>query len=81
VPDLTLTVTRSRWAGLGAGHGHLRTRTLDVLAEGRRGFSRPRRAELVLPLGATVDPGTGEEVRPSVTERDENPTPMVRRAG
>jgi hypothetical protein len=81
VPDLTLTATGSRWAGLGTGHGHLRTRTFDVLAEGRRGFSRPRRAELVLPLGAVPDPGAAEVVRPSVAGRDEHPTPVVRRAG
>jgi hypothetical protein len=52
-PDLTLTASGSRWTGLGAGHGHLRTRVVDVVADGRRGFARSRRAEVVFPLGAT----------------------------
>ena len=47
-PDLTLTTDGSQWSGLGAGHGHLRARVLTVRAEGRRSFSRPRHAELVL---------------------------------
>ncbi len=85
-PDLTLTATGSRWSGLGAGHGHLRTRTLDVLAEGRRGFSRPRRAELVLPLGAAPGPVAADGVDsptriPAGVGQDERVIPAVRRAG
>jgi hypothetical protein len=76
VPDLTLTAARSRWAGLGAGHGYLRTRTLDVVAEGRRGFSRPRQTELVLPLGAGPEPGAAIGAEPG-----ERSPSVVRRAG
>ena len=47
-PDLNLCAAGSQWSGLGAGHGHLRSRVLTVRAEGRRSFSRPRQAELVL---------------------------------
>lgn len=47
-PDLNLCAAGSQWSGLGTGHGHLRTRVLTVRAEGRRSFSRPRQAELVL---------------------------------
>lgn len=64
-PDLTLTATGSRWVGLGVGHGHLRARVVEVVAEGRRGFARPRRAEVMFPLGtapveqAASDVGAG----------------------
>jgi len=51
-PDVTLTTGASQWSGLGAGHGHLRARMLTVRAEGRRGFSRPCRIDLVLPAEA-----------------------------
>jgi hypothetical protein len=47
--DVSLTVTATRWEGLGQGHGHLRARRAVVEAGGRRGFDRPRRAELWLP--------------------------------
>jgi hypothetical protein len=55
-PDLRLTAASSRWDGLGLGHGNLRARTIEVLAEGRRGFARPRRVEVVVPSGAAPAP-------------------------
>jgi hypothetical protein len=64
-PDLRLGVVAARWEGLGQGHGHLRSRRVTVEATGRRGLSRPRRAELLLPgpsgavelVVATAEPG------------------------
>jgi hypothetical protein len=47
--DVTLSVVATTWEGLGRGHGHLRARRATVEAGGRRGFDRPRRAELWLP--------------------------------
>jgi hypothetical protein len=47
--DVTLAVTATTWEGLGQGHGHLRARRAVVEASGRRGFDRPRQAELWLP--------------------------------
>ncbi len=65
-PDLRLTATASRWHGLGAGHGHLRSRTIEVLAEGRRSFSRPRRGEIVMPLAPAHGPA-GSPLAPAVS--------------
>jgi hypothetical protein len=48
-PELRLGAVASRWEGLHDGHGHLRSRRLTVEATGRRGLSRPRRVELLLP--------------------------------
>jgi hypothetical protein len=48
-PELRLGVVATRWHGLGHGHGHLQARHVTVEASGRRGLSRPRRAELLLP--------------------------------
>lgn len=48
-PDLSVVAGPSRWEGLGAGHGRLRARRVAVEVAGRRGASRPRRAELWLP--------------------------------
>jgi hypothetical protein len=47
--DVSLTVVATTWEGLGLGHGHLRARRATVEATGRRGFDRPRRADLWLP--------------------------------
>jgi hypothetical protein len=44
-----MSVVATTWEGLGRGHGHLRARRATVEAGGRRGFARPRRAELWLP--------------------------------
>ncbi len=71
-PDVRLDVRSARWEGLGAGHGHLRGRRVEVVAEGRRGAARARRAALWLPdaegrVRAAV-------VRP---ERREEPAPLV----
>jgi hypothetical protein len=48
-PELRLGAVAARWEGLHQGHGHLRSRRLTVEATGRRGLSRPRRVELLLP--------------------------------
>lgn len=47
--DVRLAVAGSEWQGLGEGHGHLRARRVEVVAEGRRAATRPRRALLWLP--------------------------------
>jgi hypothetical protein len=49
VCELSLSVSSIHWNGLGRGHGHLEGRMVEVVAEGRRGASRPRRARLWLP--------------------------------
>ena len=48
-PDLRLEVVDAVWTGLGHGHGHLRERRVTIEAMGRRGASRPRRSQLLLP--------------------------------
>jgi hypothetical protein len=66
--DVTLTVTATRWEGLGRGHGHLRARRATVVAGGRRGFDRPRQAELWLPGpgGALAEAPPLADVQPLV---------------
>ena len=61
-PDLGLVATAASWSGLGVGHGHLRSCALQVHAEGRRAFSRPRVAEVRLPLGAGGAGAAGDAV-------------------
>ena len=48
-PDLLMRVEDGQWAGLGEGHGHLRTRSVTVMAVGRRAAARPVRCRLWLP--------------------------------
>lgn len=48
-PDLRLDVIEATWTGLGHGHGHLRERRVTIEATGRRGASRPRRSQVLLP--------------------------------
>lgn len=48
-PDLRLEVVEAAWMGLGHGHGHLRERRVTIEAVGRRGASRPRRSQVLLP--------------------------------
>jgi hypothetical protein len=64
--DVSLAVTATTWEGLGRGHGHLRARRAVVEATGRRGFDRPRRAEVWLPgPGGVLAPAPPlAEVRP-----------------
>ncbi|HTO01176.1 MAG TPA: hypothetical protein VL068_10920 [Microthrixaceae bacterium] len=47
--DVQLSVIDSEWVGVGHGSGRLRKRRLTIEVGGRRGLSRPRRAELWLP--------------------------------
>jgi hypothetical protein len=48
-PDVHLVGTAGVWEGLGWGFGHLRSRQLQVRAEGRRLAGRPRHATVWLP--------------------------------
>lgn len=48
-PDVRLVGTAGVWEGLGWGFGHLRSRQLQVRAEGRRLAGRPRHATVWLP--------------------------------
>jgi len=60
--DLDLIVEQARWEGLEGGAGHLRTRTVEVVATGRRSAARPRRVRVLLPgpdgLVAAASPET-----------------------
>ncbi|MGH7698766.1 MAG: hypothetical protein ACRENV_08855, partial [Candidatus Dormibacteria bacterium] len=47
--DIELVVTATGWHGLEAGHGALAYRTMEVRSSGRRGASRERRVQLLLP--------------------------------
>ncbi|MGB3411539.1 MAG: hypothetical protein WBA45_10100 [Microthrixaceae bacterium] len=49
VADVELTVLDSEWVGTGQGSGHLRRRRLTVEVGGRRGLSRARHVEMLLP--------------------------------
>jgi hypothetical protein len=44
-----LFVARQEWTGIGAGHGRLRARRVQVVADGRGAWSRPRARWLWLP--------------------------------
>jgi hypothetical protein len=44
-----LLVARQEWTGMGAGHGRLRARKVQVVADGRGAWSRPRARWLWLP--------------------------------
>lgn len=48
-PDVRLIGITSVWEGLGWGFGHLRSRQLQIRAEGRRLAGRPRHATVWLP--------------------------------
>jgi hypothetical protein len=48
-PDVRLTGITSVWEGLGWGFGHLRSRQLQIRADGRRLAGRPRHATVWLP--------------------------------
>jgi hypothetical protein len=52
--DLCLVITASRWEGLGQGHGRLEARRVEVVAGGRGGAAKQRRAWLWLPGPAAV---------------------------
>jgi hypothetical protein len=47
--QVRLGITSQEWAGIGAGHGRLRARRVQVLADGRGAWSRPRVQWLWLP--------------------------------
>jgi hypothetical protein len=67
--DISVTGTATVWEGLGWGTGHLRSRQVQVRAEGRRLAGRPRQAGVWLP-----DPdGEVTTARPVAT-----PTPLHR---
>lgn len=60
-----LLVARQEWAGIGAGHGRLRARRVQVVADGRGAWSRPRARWLWLPgpdgsVAAVAQGVTGE---------------------
>jgi hypothetical protein len=44
--DVRLSVAGDAWSGIGCGHGHLAARTLEVRAEGRGAYARPRTARV-----------------------------------
>ncbi len=52
--EVALTVLGGRWAGLGSGHGRLRRGELDVEVTGRGAASRPRRAQVCLPVSTAM---------------------------
>jgi hypothetical protein len=65
-----LRVDRQRWDGAGDGYGRLRARRADVVAEGRGGLARPRRAWLWLPgpdgtVTAAAAPADSRNMEPS----------------
>jgi hypothetical protein len=47
--DVRLTAQSGQWQGIGDGHGRLRSRLVDVHAEGRGSAARPRSTQLWLP--------------------------------
>ncbi len=47
--QVRLRITSQSWAGIGAGHGRLRGRRVQVVADGRGGWSRPQARWLWLP--------------------------------
>lgn len=47
--DVELAVVHSEWSGIGQGWGRLVQRRITLEVGGRRGLSRPRRVELLLP--------------------------------
>ncbi len=47
--DVGIRVTAAQWSGLGSGHGRLRSRKVEVLAQGRGAATRARVASLLLP--------------------------------
>jgi hypothetical protein len=50
--DLRLSVTEQHWDGLGDGHGYLRAHRVQIHAEGRGRFARPRQATVWMAGGA-----------------------------
>ena len=59
--DLELRGVGADWSGIGQGWGRLTSRRLVVEVTGRRGATRPRRGELLLP-GPTGAPSAAVEV-------------------
>ncbi len=60
--DVRLVCESAEWSGTGQGWGHLSERRVTVSVEGRRGFDRPRRVDLLLPGvdgAVTVVDGSG----------------------
>jgi hypothetical protein len=61
-----LLIARQEWAGIGDGHGRLRARRVQVVADGRGAWSRPRARWLWLPAPdgcvAAVAEGVAGEV-------------------
>lgn len=47
--QVRLRITSQSWAGIGSGHGRLRGRRVQVVADGRGGWSRPQARWLWLP--------------------------------
>lgn len=82
--DVRLECRSGGWFGTGSGWGHLADRHLTVSVEGRRGFDRNRRWELLLPGPDGVSIRSGEPATPT-REVDSGELgealPLVRRAG
>lgn len=60
-----LHIARQEWVGMGDGHGRLRARRVQVVADGRGAWSRPRARWLWLPgpdgsIAAVAESVTGE---------------------
>jgi len=47
--DVRLNARSGEWSGIGEGYGRLRSRRVEVRAEGKGAAARPRKAELWLP--------------------------------
>lgn len=53
-PDLGLMVETVSWTGLGQGHGTLGDRWMSVVASGRRGAAKTRRADVLISADGVV---------------------------
>ena len=78
--DLGVWVMSAQWSGLGEGYGHLRSRQVEVLAQGRGAATAARSVSLLLPGpdGAPQRPPAPEHpivaaVCPAVPERTDVP--------
>jgi hypothetical protein len=71
--DVRLTVTGSWWEGLGAGDGCLRTRRLEVTANGRGAAARPHHATLWLPHDAAAYAGADADLLPDPAPAETGP--------
>lgn len=69
-----LLIARQEWAGMGDGHGRLRARRVQVVADGRGAWSRPRARWLWLPAPdgsvAAVAEGVAGEMPVRTAEGD-----------